>query len=125
MFNADQKTVGVFCVVVFLLFVFLVVYHIVVFGFARREYAKAGGLKAAKKEASGQAVKSMTHYPFHDILFSVSGESRLGKNSSESFCIILCTCKEYTYYNIFVFSQLASRVAEFPCIFKQLHPRRR
>jgi len=55
--------VGIFCLVDTLLFAILIVYHIVIFGIARREYKKAGGLEAAKKEASGEAAKQIAQNP--------------------------------------------------------------
>jgi len=59
----DNKVVGIFCVVDFICFALLVIYHIVVFGFARREYGKAGGLEAAKKEAAKGTAKTIAENP--------------------------------------------------------------
>jgi len=56
-------TVGIFCLVDLIMFAFIVLYHIVIFSLAHREYKKAGGLNAAKKEASGQAVKQLAENP--------------------------------------------------------------
>jgi hypothetical protein len=57
MFDDNQKTVGVFCVISFLLFALIAIFHVVMFFLARREYRKAGGLAAAKTEASGVAIR--------------------------------------------------------------------
>jgi len=53
----ESTVVGIFCVTDFICFTLLVIYHIVVFGYARREYGKAGGLEAAKKEAAKGAAQ--------------------------------------------------------------------
>jgi len=58
-----NTVVGIFCVVVFILYVSLVLFHFVIFFFARREYVKAGGLEAAKKEAGKRGAQTLAENP--------------------------------------------------------------
>jgi len=58
-----NTVVGIFCVVVFILYACLALFHLVIFFYARREYVKAGGLAAAKKEAGKQGVQTLAENP--------------------------------------------------------------
>ena len=63
MFNNDEKSVGIMCLVCTVLWGLIAIYTFYIFILARKQYSLIGGLQRAKKEAAREAGKQAAENP--------------------------------------------------------------